>query len=95
MSQLLQTGPPPESNITRLRLKGILRCPTLADLKSIGTAKDNENYMAILLGESEKYDGLLQGIYDYVPEGLHSQRDGDDASWVIVDDGRSAWIKLT
>lgn len=49
--------------------------------------------MAILLGRDEKYDGLLQGIYCSVPNGHHRDQEASD-SWVIVNDGRSAWQKL-
>jgi hypothetical protein len=96
MSNLNQMGPPPGANNVRLRFRSYYVCETLLDLRAIETDSQNETDfpMAILLGQDEKYDGLLQGLFFYVPEGEHLANP-DSVSWVIVNDGRSAWKKLT
>jgi hypothetical protein len=97
MSGLNQTGPPPGANNTRMQFKGYYICPTLADLRRIETNILNEtDYpLAILQGQDERWDGLLQGWYQYIPEGAHLAQADDGGSWVIVNDGNSAWKKFT
>lgn len=91
---LFQPGPPPGANNRRFALRGSFLCSTIANLRGIETHKENAEFFAILQGRDAAFDGLLQGIYCYVPEGSqHSQDDSD--SWVIANDGRSAWQKLT
>lgn len=96
-SGLVQIGPPPGANNARLRYKGYYVCETLADLRAIDTDPLNatDYPMAILQGWTAKYDGLLQGIYFYVGTGSHNSRADDGGGWIIVNDGRSAWQKLT
>lgn len=97
MSGLVQGRPPAGANNVRYQFKGYFVCPTLADLRAIETSLDNELHypMAILQGQDVQYDGLLQGTYFYVPEGRQNERADDDATWIIVNDAKSAWQKLT
>jgi hypothetical protein len=96
-SGLVQGGPPPGANNDRRQARGYYLCDNIAELRAIETEKRNEEEypMAVLLGQDVKYDGLLQGLYFYVPEGSQNDNSDDGASWVIVNDGRSAWTKLT
>lgn len=97
MSGLVQTGPPPGANNQRVAFKGYFVCPTLSDLRALETDERNERDfpLAILQGQDERYDGLLQGWYQYIPEGEHTAFSDDNATWIIVNDGRSAWKKFT
>jgi hypothetical protein len=86
-------GPPPGANNARFEGIGFYQCDTLGDLRLLETKQDNERFFAVLKGRDAKFDGLLQGVYCYVPPGYqNSQSDSD--SWVIANDGRSAWQKL-
>lgn len=95
MSGLVHPGPPPWANRDPWRVEIWLKVPTLAQLRLIGTHKDNEKMLVFLLGQDAAYDGLLQGIFDYVPSGYQFAREDDGGSWIIVDDGGSAWRKMT
>jgi hypothetical protein len=90
MSNLAQTNPPTH----KVKLK-IIRCYSVAQLRAIQSAQDNEGWMVLLLGENAAYDGGLQGFYDYVPTGQQNTRDEDGASWIIAADGQSAWMKVS
>lgn len=94
LSGLQQTGPPPGANNVRFRMKGFFSCNTVAELREIQTAEENKKWGVILLGENAAYDGLLSGIYSYVPEGYHNAQEDNGASWIIVNDGKSAWRKM-
>ena len=91
---LSQSGPPPGANNHRYELRGVFQCPTLADLRALETHRDNDRMLVVLQGQDAAFDGLLQGIYCYVPTGSHRAQ-SDSATWVIVNDGQSAWQKLT
>lgn len=90
-------GPPTGANdIVELKVELFMRVPNLERLREIDTDPTNSLKMVFLLGEIEPYDGLLQGFYDYVPQGMQNSREDDGTgSWVIVNDGRSAWVKIT
>lgn len=93
---LSQNGPPPGANdIVELKVDSILRVPNLLRLREIDTSPRNVRRLVFLLGEIHPYDGALQGLYDYVPEGNQNDRDDDNGTWIIVNDGRSAWIKMS
>jgi hypothetical protein len=87
-------GPPPGANNVRVKVRDWFECHTLEDLKALEAHMDTDPRMAMLLGRDAINDGLLQGIYRYVPEGQQFAQAESD-SWVITNDRKSAWQKLT
>lgn len=90
---LTQNGPPSGANNARFTVREWYQCDTLADLKRLETHPDRETRMAVLRGREAKFDGHLQGIYCSVPQGQHLAQPETD-SWVMANDGQSAWQKL-
>jgi hypothetical protein len=92
---LVQNGPPPGSNDDIFLVTHWYRKNAVAEVKAMPSREVNESRLLILTGQDEAFDGLLQGIYTYVPPASLNTALGDDASYIIVNDGRSAWRKLT
>lgn len=92
---LVQTGPPPGSQLEAELITHWYFPRSIAEMKTIASGPQNEHRAAFLLGQESDGDGLLQGIYTYVPQSHLDVSLGDDASYVVVNDGRSAWKKRT
>lgn len=86
-------GPPSGANNVRFEVLEWFMCDTLEDLKALETPQDKHIRLAVLRGRDVKFDGVLQGIYCFVPPGEQFEQDESD-SWVIVNDRNSAWQKL-
>lgn len=95
ISGLVQTGPPPGSQLEADLITHWYFPKSIAEMKTIQTGPQQLNRAAFLLGQDSDGDGLLQGIYTYVPPEQFDYTLGDDASYVIVNDGKSAWKKRT
>lgn len=87
-------GPPSGANNVRFVVREWFECKTLDELKMIETSRDNDKRLALLCGRDAENDGFLQGIYRYIRTGNHHDQEASDA-WVIVNDGNSAWQKMT
>lgn len=95
MSGLIHNGPPPGANDDFEIVTQWYRRNSVAEVKQLSTRASNSRRLLLLTGQDEKYDGLLQGIYCYVPAEELDTSLGNDASYIVVNDGRSAWYKLT
>jgi hypothetical protein len=95
MPGLSQFGPPPGSIDDVFLVQAWYRKNSVAEVKAMASREVSKNRLLILTGENSAFDGLLQGIYTYVWLGEVDPAQGNDSSYIIVNDGKSAWRKLT
>jgi hypothetical protein len=92
---LTQFGPPPGANDDVFLVQAWYRKNSVAEVKQIASREVNRSRLLILTGQDSAFDGLLQGIYACVWTDELDISQGNDASYIIANDGKSAWRKLT
>lgn len=96
ISGLVQSGPPPGANDDVFLITQWYRKNAVIEVKAMASRDTvNVHRLLLLTGQDSAFDGLLQGVYCYVPQSNLDPSRGDDASYIVVNDGKSAWQKLT
>jgi hypothetical protein len=91
---LSQPGPPPGANDDIFLVEAWYKKNSVAEVQQMHARELNEKRLLILTGLDSAFDGLLQGIYIYVPPGQVNTALSDDASYILIRGG-AAWRKLT
>lgn len=89
------SGPPPGANDDLQLVTHWYRKNSVAQVKTMATRIENRERMLMLTGQDTAFDGLLQGIYIYVDTADLNTALSDDASYIVVNDRRSAWRKIS
>lgn len=90
---LTQSGPPPWANNPEKSNFVVANSVDQLRKMSVAPADRDKANVVLLTGETQAYDGKLQGMYLAVPASSAYTEDG--ATYIFNNDGTVLWRKLT